>query len=65
MSDRASKALEDGQRLLELKQIEAKHAYISDFRALASGVGWNDAALKYCFCWGLSDEVKDIIRTKA
>jgi hypothetical protein len=55
------KALEDGQRLLELKQIETTRAYISDFCALASGVSWNDPALKYCFYRGLGDEVKDII----
>ncbi|KFZ24290.1 hypothetical protein V502_01230 [Pseudogymnoascus sp. VKM F-4520 (FW-2644)] len=55
------KAFEDGQQLLKLKQTETTRAYISDFRALASGVSWNDAALKSFFYRGLSDEVKDII----
>ena len=32
------KAFEDGQQLLKLKQTETRLAYISDSRALASGV---------------------------
>jgi hypothetical protein len=54
-------AFEDGLRLFKLKQTETTRAYISDFRALASGVSFNDAALKSFFYRGLSDEVKDII----
>ncbi|KFY32152.1 hypothetical protein V493_00463 [Pseudogymnoascus sp. VKM F-4281 (FW-2241)] len=55
------KAFEDGQQLLKLKQTETTCAYISDFLALASGVSFNDAALKSFFYRGLSDKVKDII----
>jgi hypothetical protein len=55
------KAFEDGQRLLKLKQTETTRAYISDSRALASGVSYDDAALKSIFYQGLSDKVKDII----
>jgi Retrotransposon gag protein len=55
------RAFEDGQRLLKLKQTGTTREYISDFRAIASGLGWNDAALKFRFYQGLSDKVKDII----
>jgi len=55
------RAFEDGQRLLKLKQTGTTREYISDFRAIASGLGWNDAALKSRFYEGLSDKVKDII----
>lgn len=55
------KTFEGGQRLLKLKQTETTRAYISDFRALASGVSYDDAALRSIFYQGLSDKVKDII----
>ena len=57
----SDRAFEDGQRLLELKQTGTTREYIIDFRAIASGLGWNDAALKGRFYQGLSDKVKDII----
>ena len=55
------RAFEDGQRLLKLKQTRTTREYISDFRAITFGLGWNDAALKFRFYQGLSDKVKDII----
>jgi hypothetical protein len=55
------RAFEDGQRLLKLKQTGTTREYVSDFRAIASRLGWNDAALKSFFYQGLSDKVKDII----
>lgn len=57
----SDRAFEDGQRLLELKQTGTTREYIIDFRAIASGLGWNDATLKCHFYQGLSDKVKDII----
>jgi len=47
-----------------LKQTGKTREYISSFRAIASGLGWNDVALKGCFYQGLSDKVKDIICLK-
>ena len=55
------RAFEDGQRLLKLKQTGTIREYISDFCAIAAGLGWNDAALKFRIYQGLSDKVKDII----
>jgi Retrotransposon gag protein len=58
------RAFEDGQRLLKLKQTRTTREYSSEFRAIASRLGWNDAALKFYFYQGLSDKVKDIICMK-
>jgi len=55
------RAFERGQRLLGLKQTGTTRGYIRKLRAVASGLGWDDAALKFYFYHGLSDEVKDII----
>lgn len=55
------KTFEGGQRLLKLKQTEMTCAYISSFCTLASGVSYNNAALRSVFYQGLSDKVKDII----
>jgi hypothetical protein len=38
--------------------------YSSEFCAIASRLGWNDATLKFYFYQGLSDKVKDIICMK-
>lgn len=70
------KAFEDGQQLLKLKQTETTLAYISDFRALASGVrnrqpytGWapmRGAAEKLATlrsCWvGCHSKQKSVLR---
>jgi hypothetical protein len=53
--DRAS---EDCQQLLESKQTGTAREYISVFRALASGLGWNEAVPKDIFYQGLRDKVK-------
>ncbi|KAH7304123.1 gag protein [Rhexocercosporidium sp. MPI-PUGE-AT-0058] len=55
------RAFADGLRLLDLKQTGTTRQYISDFRAIVPGLGWNDAALKSRFYQGLSDKTKDII----
>ena len=59
-----NRAFKDSQRLLKLKQTGITREYISEFRAIASGLSWNDAALKFRFYQGLSDKVKDIICMK-
>ena len=54
-------AFEDGQRLMDLKQTGTTRKYAKDFRAIASRVDWNNAALNAYFYEGLSSKVKDII----
>lgn len=56
------RAIEDSERLLNLKQTGTTREYAIDFRTIASRLGWNDAALKAIFYQGLHHKVKAIIR---